>query len=384
MLSTRRLLPFFLAFFSLTALAETPDTITFLNGDQLSGKLISVLSGTVAFHSDVLGDISVPLTKVKALRSTQSFAVVEKQKRIARKTLIEQVPVGPVTLDDKIFSVRPAGAAEKTIPANDASSVIDAARFHRELHGESDILYGWAGSITLGATLAEATNSVQTYTGAIALARTIPTTAWLPPSSRTTLNLSATYGLAKDQQILSEGNVYQAASISKTDIKHGDVEYDKYFSPVLYALAAASADHNFGNGLQLQQSYGAGLGWSVIKATKNNLDLKATLGYEQQQFYNGIESGLGTPNVNLIGATITENWSRTFAHSIKFSQYVTLTPAFNVLRAYSGVANANFVFPVYKKLNLTLSSTDNYLGDPPEGFQRNSFQFTAGITYLFK
>ncbi len=228
------------------------------------------------------------------------------------------------------------------------------------------------------------TNSAQTYTGSVALVRSIPTTAWLPPSSKTTLNLSATYGLARDSEIVSGGNVFQAPSVSKTDIKHGDTEYDKYFSQAIFGLVNASADHNFGNGLQLQQAYGAGLGWSVLRAPKNTLDVKASLLYEQQQFYNGLISGLGTPNLNLVGAALSENWTRTFAHGVKISQYTTLTPAFNVVQAYSGVANANLLFPVYKKLNFALSSTDNYLGNPPQGFKRNSFQFTAGVTYSLK
>ncbi len=44
--------------------------------------------------------------------------------------------------------------------------------------------------------------------------------------------------------------------------------------------------------LKLQQAYGAGLGWSIIKAPKENFDIKAILLYQQQQFYNGVESGL--------------------------------------------------------------------------------------------
>jgi hypothetical protein len=40
--------------------------------------------------------------------------------------------------------------------------------------------------------------------------------------------------------------------------------------------------------------------------------------------------------------------------------------------------------PSIKKFNFTVSSTDNYLGDPPEGFHRNSFQFTSGVTYVIK
>lgn len=364
--------------------AQTNDTITFSDGEQLTGKLISVLAGTVTFHSEVLGDVTVPLAKVKTLNTTHPFAAVQKDQHVTRKTAVEQIPVGSIALKNNSVSLSPPRGEEKSFPANQIASLLDASTFHREIQSESDFLYGWAGSITLGASLVDATNNAQTYTGAVALTRSIPTIAWLPPASKLTLNLSGSYGLAKSPEIISEGEIFQAPSTSKTNILHGDTEWDKYLSTVIFGLVNASADHNFGNGLQLQQAYGAGLGWSIIKAPKENFDIKATLLYQQQQFYNGVESGLGTPSVNLIGADLNESWSRTFAHNVKFNEYITLTPTFNVVRAYSAVGNANFVFPVYKRLNFTLSSTDNYLGDPPEGFRRNSFQFTAGITYVLK
>jgi hypothetical protein len=371
-----------LLFLARQANAEAPDTITFTSGEQLIGKLVKVLGGVVTFHSDILGDVTVPLDKVKILHAAQ-FAVIEKNQQVTRKTATAKIPVGEIALESSSIHVSLPKGEERSFPVKD-TDLIDAASFNRELHGDSNLLYGWIGSVTLGASLVEGTNSAQTYTGSVAFARSIPTTTWLPAASKTTLNLSGTYGLAKDAQIVSGGNVFQAASTTKTDILHGDTEYDRYFSPIVFGFVSASADHNYGNGLQLQQAYGAGLGWSLLKNPKNDFDLKAELQYQQQQFYNGLTSGLGTPSVNLVGAAVSENWNRTFAHNIKFNEYITLAPTFNVIQAYSAVANANFVFPVYKKLNFTLSSTDNYLGDPPEGYLRNTFQFTAGITYVVK
>src|SRR6201996_7597870 len=364
--------------------AETFDTITFSDGEQLRGKLVSILAGTVIFHSEVLGNVTVPVAKVKALNTVHPFAMVEKDQRVTRASALAKIPVGSIKLEDRSFRVNPHQASEKSLPADRVGSVIDATTFHQEIHGESNFLYGWAGSVTLGASLVQATNSAQTYTGAVVLARTIPTIAWLPPLSKTTLNLSGTYGLAENPEIVSKGEIYQGASTSKTDILHGDTEYDRYLSPAFFGLVNASADHNFGNGLRLQQAYGAGFGWSPLKAPKNTFDFKGGLQYEQQQFYNGLSSGLGTPSINLITGFVNESWNRRFAHNIKFNEYITLTPAFNIVQAYSAVGSAGFVFPVYKKFNFTVSSTDNYLGDPPEGFHRNSFQFTSGVTYVFK
>jgi hypothetical protein len=119
---------------------------------------------------------------------------------------------------------------------------------------------------------------------------------------------------------------------------------------MVFGLVSGSADHNFGNGLELQQAYGAGIGWAILRSPQNDLAVRASLQYEQQQFYNGITSGLGKPTENLVSA-----------------------PTFNVVRAYSGVVGAGFVFPVYKNLNFSVTTTDNYLGDPPEGFCATPF-----------
>jgi hypothetical protein len=360
------------------------DTITFINGDQLTGKLGKVVYGTVSFHSDVLGDLSIPLTKIKTMHTAEAFAAGSKQQHLTKKNVAEQLPTGKIALEGGTLKVLLPEGKVREFPAKDIGFMLDEPAFQRELHNESDFFYGWYGTATLGATVVKATNSAQTYTGAVALVRAIPTIAGLPAGSKTILNLSGTYGLAKDPLIVSGDNVFQTASVTKTDILHGDLEYDKFFTPMVFGLINGSADHNFGNGLELQQSYGAGVGWGILRTPQNDLAVRAILQYEQQQFYNGLTSGLGTPTENLVSASIGETWSRTFPHNVKFNEYVTLNPTFNLVRAYSGVTGASFVFPVYKNLNFSVSTTDNYLGDPPEGFLRNTFQFTSGITYTLK
>jgi hypothetical protein len=366
-----------------TAKAGT-DSITLINGDQLTGKLGKVVYGTVSFHNDVLGDLSIPLTKIKAMHTAEAFAAGAKNQHLTKKNVAVKIPVGEIALEDDTLKVMLPKGEVRSFPARDIGFLLEEQAFQRELHNESDFFYGWYGTATLGATVVKATNSAQTYTGTVALVRAIPTIAGLPAGSKTILNLSGTYGLAKDPLIVSGDDVFQTESVTKTDILHGDLEYDKFFTPMVFGLVNGSADHNFGNGLELQQSYGAGIGWGILRSPQNDLAVRAILQYEQQQFYNGITSGLGTPTVNLVSASVGETWSRTFPHNVKFNEYVTLNPTFNVVRAYSAVAGTSLLFPVYKNLNFSVSATDNYLGDPPEGFQRNTFQFTSGISYTLK
>jgi hypothetical protein len=364
--------------------AGNQDTITLSNGDTLTGKVSKVTFGKVTFHDDVLGDLTIPLSKIKSMNTNTAFAAGSTTESLTRKNVAEEVPVGKVSIENQTVKIAPQEGAAQEFPAKDLSFMLDADAYQRELHNESDFFYGWNGTATVGATLVEATNTSQTYTGTAAFIRAIPTIAGLPAGSKTILNLSGTYGLAKNPQIISGDNVYQTASVTKTDILHGDLEYDKFFSSTIFGLVNASADHNFGNGLQLQQAYGAGIGWAILRTPQNDLSFRAALQYEQQQFYNGITSGLGTPTDNLVGALIGETWNRTFPHNMKLNESITLSPTFNLVNSYSGVGSASFLFPVYKRLNFSITTTDNYLGDPPEGFLRNTFQLTTGITYTLK
>jgi hypothetical protein len=235
------------------------DTITFGNGDTLTGKVGKVVYGNVSFHSDELGDLTIPLTKIKAMHTTTVFAAGSTTERLTKKNVAEQVPVGKIVLENENLSVMLPKGEMREFPVKDLRFMLDEPAYRREMHNQSDFLYGWYGTATLGATIVTSTNSAQTYTGTVGLVRAIPTIAGLPAGSKTILNLSGTYGLAKDPEIVSGADVFQTASVTKTDILHGDLEYDKFFTPTVFGLVNASADHNFGNGLELQQAYGAGI-----------------------------------------------------------------------------------------------------------------------------
>jgi hypothetical protein len=66
---------------------------------------------------------------------------------------------------------------------------------------------------------------------------------------------------------------------------------------------------------------------------------------------------------------------------------VAYIPAWNNLHAYSVTELNTFSIPAYKRLSLTLGTLDSYLNNPAIALpptKRNSFQFTAGVTYAFK
>ena len=342
-----------------------PDVLVFTDGEKLIGHLVRSTGDKVTFKSDMAGEVTVEWKKIQELHSSQKFAVVRKGVQLHRSEAAAQIPRGAIAVKDQKIEVNPGPAGSpQTIPVADAANVVDEAGFEKALH-RPGLLEDWKGALTGGASLVEATQNSESFTGGFSLIRAVPQEGWLDPRNRTILDFSASYGK------ITQPNTPTV----KTSIYHADAEHDEYFSPKFYGFGQLAYDHNFSQGLDLQQAYGGGIGWTAVKSAKQELDVKASMSYINQEFQT---SAL---NQNLIGSTFAERYARTLPHGILLVQQLSATPAWNNTRAYSAIAGAGLTLPVYKRLSLAVNSLDTFLNDPPPGFKKNSFQFTTGVTY---
>jgi putative salt-induced outer membrane protein YdiY len=347
---------------------KNPDTLIFTNGDKLTGQLQRSKGGDVTFKSDMAGEFTVDWSKVKELHTTDHFAVIPKNVKVERGQTAT-VPQGTLTVtDQKIEVSKPQAGAPQTIPTSDAAYVIDQTTFQNAVLHEPGFLHAWTGAIAAGVSLVEATQSSNSFSGAINLVRVSPDVSWLDRRNRTIFDFNFAYGK------LSE----PGTPTIKTDIYYLDFERDEYLTRRLYGFGAFALDHNFSQGLDLQQTYGGGLGFTAISNEVQELDFKASLNYIRQQFTDS------TLNQNLIGSTFSERYSHRLPASILFTQGVSYSPAWNNTSAYSGQAHAGISLPLYKHFGLTLNAIDTFLNNPPPGFKKNSFQFTTALSYTIQ
>jgi hypothetical protein len=125
--------------------AAPSDVIIFTNGDQLTGKLLREVAGSVTFHSDIAGDVSVTWDKIKSIKTGQQFAVIQQGQHVTRKTADADIVQGNVQVEDNQVEVnQAAGAASKNIPVKDAQYVIDKDTYTKELRGNPGFFSGWA------------------------------------------------------------------------------------------------------------------------------------------------------------------------------------------------------------------------------------------------
>lgn len=371
--------------------APPPDVVIFKNGDKLTGALEREIGGNLIFKSDSVGEVTVSMDKVKELHTNGNFVVLKKDEKITRTS---KTPGSIAFVDESISIPAAHGQPVETIPNKDVAFIIDQATYNKEVTSNPGPFQGWAGSATGGITILQSTSYGQTYTAALNLIRLIPSVPYLPPRTRSTVNVLETYGKLTQPVIPlpadCDGNTGSTApagcqnAVAKTNIFHADAEHDKYLSSRFYVLGDLAFDHNYSQGLDFQQIYGGGAGFTAIKDTVQELDFKGDIHYERQNFIQYAPPAVSSPNQNLIGSTFGEAYTRMLPAKIALTQGATYIQSWNVLHAYSAIGSLGLALPVYHRFSLSVNLLDNYLNNPAYGYQKNSLQFITGVTYAFK
>jgi hypothetical protein len=318
------------------------------------------------------GDISVAWANIETLQSSRSFAVLKAHQRLTRKDAERLVSKGQIAVtDNQITVATPAGS--QTVPVADARLLVDAASFDKAINHPPSLLQGWAGTATAGATLVRATQNSTTFNGAITLVRATPTVGWLPARDRTILGYAQAYGTTSQTGVPT----------TKTNIFHASAERDQYISSRVFAFVSSTFDHNYSQNLDLQQAYGGGIGITLLKSAIQQLDIKGDTQYTRESFFSTPTSPAPPQNVNLFGSTFSETYSRilTKKSRVVFDQLGSFTPSYNVPSAYSAHVQGNLIFPVYRGFAFNIGAVDDFLNNAPIGSNKNSSQFTTGITY---
>lgn len=344
-----------------------PDLLIFANGDRLTGRLERMSDGKVVFKTDAAGEITVPLDKITEMHTAENFAAIVTTPKDPFVLPDSHVPVGTLDLVNQVLKVNTKTGAQ-VLPAKSVTYLVDEKSYRTAIRSAGGIFHGWTGSITVGASNVTSTQNVNTYTSGIALTRTVPAVPWMAPRDRTILGFTGTYGS------ISQPNT----PTIETSIYHGNAEQDRYFSKDFYVLGQAIFDHNSTQGLDLQQLYGFGIGYTAYRSPRQELDFSLTTNYTKQQFT------IPSNNKDLVGSTFGDNYFFKFPHDIMLTETGSITPQWNDINAYSANLSVGLMIPVFASIAFSIQAIDSYLNDPAPGFSPNSLQINAGLTYTLK
>jgi hypothetical protein len=366
--------------------AEIKEELTLKNDDRLTGELLSSTGTEIKFKSELAGEVTVALADIKELKSKREFAIVPKDVKNARDSAL--VPQGEIKIGEKGILVTPASStkaesgaapavsgaepgaakvlAEKEVPSSKINYIVDDSAYQKEIHRKIGFRSGWDGHITTGTTMIYSTQNSYLYQVDTGLKRTVPTVDWLDPKLRSIINFT-----------LSAGKTTQPGTPETvTNIYHFDGERDLYFNRQGYYLGTLSFDHNFAQGLILQQIYGLGVGATLFKKKNSEFDVTTDLHYESQQF--NATANVTQLILHLVGSALTEAYTQKW-EKIHFDEKIVADVAYNNASAFSASGTSSVRMPVYKNLAFSVSVIDNFLNNPQVGYKKNSFQLSTGF-----
>lgn len=332
------------------ALLSAADQVVLKNGDTITGTVIKKDGDKLTLKSVFLGEVTMPWSAVKSLKSDQELNVVLPGGEIAK---------GKISTAGDNLAVAVAGG-EKTVPLNAITAVRDDAEQHAwERLQHPGIFQLWTGTYNLGLALARGNARTATLTNTFAASR-------VTTKDKVIVHFNELYATA----LVNNVNSTTASSLS------GDWEYNRNITPKFFVATTNEYDHDRFQDLNLRAVFGAGLGWNAVKNAKTTLSFQAGPDYEHEAFMEGISRNSAEVN---FGDDLVYKLSAATSVTQSFRIYPNLSDT----GQYRLNFNLTAVTAIKKWLGWHVTFTDNFLSDPVLGRLRNDLILSTGFQLAF-
>jgi Protein of unknown function, DUF481 len=345
-----RFLQIFIAASVLLAPALAADQVVLKNGDILTGTILKKDGATLTFKSEFLGEVHMPWSAVRSLKSDQTMTV----------TLPEgETAVGTVqTSGEELQVITPS--APKSAPMAGVVTLRNPAEQQTWEHLEHPRLYeSWAGFFDIGLALARGNARTDTLT----------------------TNANATRVTHHDKLVVTFNQIYGSAradgvTATIASAVRGGWSYNRNLSPRLFVSTLNDYEHDGFQNLDLRFVAGLGFGVNAVRRERLSLSFNGGGDYSRENFIDHLHR-------NSAEANFGDDLAYKFAKASSVTQSFRIFP--NVTE--TGDYRANFDLGGLTSINRWLAwhvtASDRYLSNPVLGRQRNDLILSTGFRISF-
>ncbi len=343
------------------------DTVTFANGDRLSGKFVNATSDSVTFDASVTKIVTLQWVDIRELDLTADTSVAAKNDSGAKP-----VTARVIRVEGQSLVLNPETATAKTVPIGEltyAGAPVAAASAPL-----------WGGQISSDNSILIATQHQYQLGGTLNLGHTTASQEAFSHQADE-IHLEATFGESqkpKASPVITR--LYEASyqhDIYVTDAKKNADGGAKYGGPRVFVLT--DLYDNLSLGMKLEQAYGGGVAWDTEQG-RQRFGAGADIRYIGEDLY------LGAKHLDLAASAISENYSIRFPLATKkliiISERGSVIPAFNDFHALQARGIAEVTVPLTKNLSIGPSLTDDYLQNAPPTSKQNYLSIRLSLSYL--
>ncbi|MGO9231693.1 MAG: DUF481 domain-containing protein [Bryobacteraceae bacterium] len=321
------------------------DQVVLKNGDTLTGSVIQKDGAKLTLKSELLGEVSIPWSAVKSLKSDQELVVVLPGGESVK---------GKISTNGDNLEV-----ASKSAPLAGISTIRDEAEQKKweklEHPGLGEL---WAGNFDLGLALARGNARTETLTNAFNAAR-------VTKHDKISLHFNQIYATA-----LVDGVSNATASAVR-----GGWAYNRDLNPRVFLTTLNEYEHDRFQSLDLRAVFGGGAGWNAVKGKKTTLSLQAGADYEREAFTTLTRS---SAEVNFGDDLL---WKASAATSV--TQSFRMYPNLSDTGQYRMNFDLTGVTAIKKWLGWHLTFSDRFVSDPLPGRLRNDVLLSTGLRVSF-
>lgn len=234
------------------------DSILFVNGDQLTGKIKQVVDGKLIFQSNLAGEVTIDMANVRALSSDSPVAL-----HLSDGTVLHQQITG-------------GSQGKLTLAAGQATPPMELAVADLgAINPPPKPQPKWEGNVSAGITSTHGNTSTETVNGSVALSKR---------SEKDRVQLSGDYGRSKQE------NPTTGVETTTEDWWKTKGKYDYFFSKKLYGYLDGRYETDKIALLDRRVIVGAGGGYQWIESEDTNFSTEAGLASLYEKFQNQTDS----------------------------------------------------------------------------------------------
>lgn len=326
----------------LAAAPVAADEVIFLNGDRLTGKVVSAAGGKLVIKTDAAGEVTIDLAKVKTF-STDAPVQVKVGDKPPVTTPVTAGPDGQV-------QIAPGGTAPpQTLPISQVAAIYP---FPPE----------WKGSLALNGLLTRGNSETEQLGFRFGIGK-----RW--EDDRFTAGAEYTYGRQRDPDTDEQS----------TSVDYGAIfaKWDHFFTQKFYGYLSAKAERDGVAELEYRFTPSVGVGYQWFEGPTFNLSTEVGLAYVYEKFEH--------QNANdFLGPRLAYHVDWTPVSPLKLYHNLEYLPSF---QDFSGDfllnLDAGLRVTVWKSFFTDFRFEYRYDSTPASGRKKDDTRFVLGVGWEF-
>lgn len=340
-----RILSVFLLLAAMASAREHTDVIILTNGDRITGEIKGLDSGVLRLDLDYVdGAVSIQWLKVKRLESSQLFIVQAQDGSIFTGTLAD-APAEPL----KIEVAEPG----------DKKTALERSQVVRLEETSESFFQRWSGDINLGVVYSKGNSATQYTLGSAVEYR------------RNQWGIQTDFNSSLSSNSGSETSTRNQVNLGG----HRMMPWKNYFYGGLGSFLQSSVQ-----GIQLQSTYGGGLGRYFKNTNRTRISVLAGVAWQSTNY----EHSKTTVSSQQDGAGLIAADVRVFIFKkTNLGFKANLLPSVTDRGRIHFNNDVSYYLKLFRNFSWNLSFYGNWDTRPPEGFSGSDYGYSSGVKWTF-